>query len=840
MRRTFFIFEFAILLCCGFFIFSAFANADTNQEFIIPINNGNIASTTDQSWLYTDCQQGSISGNSYIIIKPSSSVAISPSINLKDYVSATLSFDLRTYGSGTSSEIAIFSSQDSGESWQLLQSILPSTASLSSSTPISLDDFLNQNFILKFQTQSTSGKSVGIDNIALTGIKISTINLPPQADAGNDQEGAVGEEIFFNAQNSTDTDGFIADYNWNFGDGIFGSGVTTTHSFATSGEYFVKLTATDDKGASSTDNIKISIFENNETSTEPTSTPEYNPINGDVVINEFLSSPDDGQKEWVELFNNTSSTVDLSGWTISDNVSPITINGEIETKNYFVIEFNSGKLNNSGDAIYLKNSSGDIIDNLSYGDLSGSQLPAPDKNNSLALKTDGDRSSSFFETITTTKQSKNIITAKPIIIRTSGGGSIIKTEAKATTTTTTTEEQSSQTSSTGKIIINEILPRPEINEKEAEYIELKNIGTTTVDLVGWIISDKSGKKFVFPTSTRSILPNEFFVLYRASSSIALNNSGTETVNLYYPNGTLTDSVKFLGPADKNFSWSRNKKDEFFWTSELTPDEENIFSEIENDDRAETKKTTTKTTATVKKIKTPVASKAPAFSFVPIEETGSLPIGQKIITRGIVSVPPGILGSQIFYLNGIQIYCNKKDFPNLAPGDLVEINGEISQASGEKRIKITGKDNIKIISHDNALEIKTLSASEISDELIGSLVKIKGTVLDIKGSYIYIDDGESEAKIYIKASTGINIKDLNLKEGDVVEIVGIVSISPTGLRILPRAITDITKQGEVKGEFETAKIQKSQPADKKYFWAVIIFMGAVITFLSFAFFKKNKA
>lgn len=61
--------------------------------------------------------------------------------------------------------------------------------------------------------------------------------------------GDVPLAVAFNAAASTDSDGSIASYAWNFGDNSSGSGVAPTHTYTAAGNYAVTLTVTDNRGA---------------------------------------------------------------------------------------------------------------------------------------------------------------------------------------------------------------------------------------------------------------------------------------------------------------------------------------------------------------------------------------------------------------------------------------------------------------------------------------------------------------------------------------------------------------------------------------------------------------
>jgi PKD repeat protein len=74
-------------------------------------------------------------------------------------------------------------------------------------------------------------------------------NQPPVANAGGPCSGPTGTAIQFNGGSSSDPDGTITTYSWNFGDGTTVSGATPTHAYSTAGGYTATLTVTDNAGA---------------------------------------------------------------------------------------------------------------------------------------------------------------------------------------------------------------------------------------------------------------------------------------------------------------------------------------------------------------------------------------------------------------------------------------------------------------------------------------------------------------------------------------------------------------------------------------------------------------
>jgi len=170
-----------------------------------------------------------------------------------------------------------------------------------------------------------------------------------------------------------------------------------------------------------------------------------------VIINEVMYDPElnENYYEWIELFNPTNKSINLSGWSLTDNYVTDYLEGDFEhgdgtmiihpfnyalitdhgTKFYnnystpnstiklFVDDSAIGNgLGNSGDKLILKNNEKEIIDTIewiiNYSDVPGEPAFAVKENNTLSRISNSDRNDSridFYESNTPSPGIKNII-----------------------------------------------------------------------------------------------------------------------------------------------------------------------------------------------------------------------------------------------------------------------------------------------------------------------------------------------------------------------------------------------------------------------------------------------
>jgi len=116
----------------------------------------------------------------------------------------------------------------------------------------------------------------------------------PIANAGNDIIGFIDQEISFDSASSSDPNGYELAYSWNMGNGELIEKDVFTYVFNYPGTYLVTL-----------------MVYNGRTYAWDTITVEIK--NQNISINEFVPN------QWIELYNNSNSVIDLSNWQLQGN-----------------------------------------------------------------------------------------------------------------------------------------------------------------------------------------------------------------------------------------------------------------------------------------------------------------------------------------------------------------------------------------------------------------------------------------------------------------------------------------------------------------------------------------
>lgn len=164
-------------------------------------------------------------------------------------------------------------------------------------------------------------------------------NEPPVADPNGPYTGTEGQQVTFDGSASTDPDGTIVSYDWDFGDLSTGTGVNPSHTYAQNGTYTVTLTVTDDDGATDTDTTTATIAD-----TEPTADFSGTPTTGAPPLSVSFtdeSTAYDNIVSWSWTFGdgetstdqNPTHTYDTEGtYTVTLTISEADYDTDIEEK----------------------------------------------------------------------------------------------------------------------------------------------------------------------------------------------------------------------------------------------------------------------------------------------------------------------------------------------------------------------------------------------------------------------------------------------------------------------------------------------------------------------------
>jgi len=599
-----------------------------------------------------------------------------------------------------------------------------------------------------------------------------------------------------------------------------------------------------------------------------------------VIINEVFPNPkgSDSEDEFIELFNNGQETIDLKDWKLSDSTTKkYTIKqGILKPGDYLLLKrsMTGIALNNTGgDEVKLYSPNGSVVDQASYpGSASeeqsyvrnedatwvwSSKVTAGTKNivegKSAApiIAIDADTEVAVNEWATFDASDTVSPDGKKLSFNWDfGDGSddeganvehkfpkegVYSVRLKVDDGTNNSEKELVVTvklnsdfvggyngpNDVSILNISEILPNP-VGSDTTEFIELYNPTDENLDISGLKLDDEEGgsKAYTFPDNT-IILVHEYKVFGRQDTKLALNNT-SDSVRILYPDGTIINEIRFDDVVE-GASYVRDSEGIWLWTNDLTPGAENFVVAV-----PEVKGTKITKSNSIKQIINTTLLK------IRDEDVGDL-----VFVTGTVAVEPGVLGTQFFYVvngnSGVQIYMYSKDFPKLEIGDEVEIKGEIAESGNETRIKLSQKSDIKVVGHTDLPQGQVLELANVGESYEGSLLRVNGEITEIKTSYMYVDDGTEEIKVYFKAGTGIK-KDV-FQEGDLVTVTGLLHQTKTEYQLLPRLQNDIVKTG-VTEDFVT-KQEAAKEADnadmvEKYLTAT----AGGVTAIFFGLFAKS--
>lgn len=589
---------------------------------------------------------------------------------------------------------------------------------------------------------------------------------------------------------------------------------------------------------------------------------------GNIVLNEIYPDPSgsDSLDEFIEIKNIGEEAVDLRGWSIGDLVKKYVLSGVLNSGEIVVYkrEKTGIALNNTTpEEVKLADASGKIVDKISYAkafegksymrSIDGIWLwtaeitpgfenvfvnvdnlgisvdikyPKTAEIGEMVIFDASESSDSrggqlsflwnFSDNLTLNgEEISRVFTTSGIFV---GKLTISSTLGNTVDKSIEIKVDFLENLPQSKVMISEVLPNPEGTDK-GEFIELYNMDEIGVDLSGWKLKNKNNKTYTIPEGIK-IEPKSFLILYQEVTKLTLTNT-EDKITLFDEMDEVIDFVKYeKAPERKSYSFFEGS---WFWTTEINPG-----------------KLLTKENGTAgQKTVSLVNSKIKNYQIKNLEQIRDSAIGDLVIAEGYVAVLPDIFGSQYFYLiegnYGVQIYSNKKDWPNIKVGDKIKIRGEISNAMGVKRIKTKTKDDFIILSKENSLSPNKFILDEVEENNFGTLIKITGEITSLKTNYFYLDDGSDEILVYFKKNTGIEKK--NYKVGDIVEVTGILETSSKGPQLWPRGKEDIKKVGEIENpeEKEIKSVNTTKERAGNYLTATLGGFSA----LFFGFFLKNR-
>lgn len=239
-------------------------------------------------------------------------------------------------------------------------------------------------------------------------------------------------------------------------------------------------------------------------------------------------NPNTGEREWIELTNTGSTSLDLSNYTLEDSTAkPWTPSGTVEAGEPIQVSGFSFQLNNSNETVTLKTAAGTQIDTWAYS--------------------------------TSTK------------------GGILYRDAESTASEssesgTETETQETTPAATPSLypVFSEALPNPEGSDSTEEWIEVYNPYSESLNLSGLTLDDAEGGSS--PHALSGTLEAESYLLLSVQETHLNLNNTDDHIRLLGVNGEILWDISYSGPKEDSSLIAYGSSSA--WSTVATPGEEN--------------------------------------------------------------------------------------------------------------------------------------------------------------------------------------------------------------------------------------------------------------------------
>jgi beta-lactamase superfamily II metal-dependent hydrolase len=424
------------------------------------------------------------------------------------------------------------------------------------------DIVITTNGVNSYTVNATGAVSQGPDERAAAGLPLTfyfdeylAVDTPPILyDIHDENLGDTSVDVLWTSNEQADSEVKYGTASGSYSGTVSDASLSMSHSLSINGltkatTYYYVVESTD-----GTANTTVS----QEYSFTTTGVPAPKVVFSEI----FYDTPGtDSIEEWMELYNNSDLTVDISGWTITDNnggggTYTIPSGTTMKPNSYLTIAKDSAGfnalygydadiyggfpgLNNSGDAVLLKDTEDGLVDTAAWE--GGASLGVPDGWGSTSAP-----NASTGKTIVRTDVTVDTDTFNDWSIALNNGN-----------------PQTQGGVPGDSVLFSEIFYDTPGVESNEEWIELYNNSPADVDLGGWAIVDNNtaGYTYTFPSGTiiktgtyLTVARNSggFVALYGYEADVYANlpylNNGGDTLHLYDGSNNEIDFVAWEGGA----------------------------------------------------------------------------------------------------------------------------------------------------------------------------------------------------------------------------------------------------------------------------------------------------